>query len=437
MSQPFATPERILKLLKQVDMFRHVPTSVLETLAGNMIIATYAQDSMIILKGEPGHSMYLVIEGRVKIHDAEHNVAEMGTGMLFGEMSILDWEPRSMSVTALQPTTVGIIHQTDFYQVLRDHPDTMKDIVAVLSTRLRNQNATLINQLKTREQELEKLVNEKTHDLKQKNRELTDLLEQLTSTQERLVTQEKLASLGHLTAGIAHEIQNPLNFVNNFSELCMELIKELAEEKNEEERKALLSNLSTTLAKINKHGKRADSIVRNMMLHSRSGSSEKTPADINKISEEYLHLAYHGVRAKDPTFQCQLEFSPNTDLPKVNIVQQDISRVILNLLSNAFYAVNKRKKTGERDYTPLVKLSTRKIHNAVEIQIEDNGTGIPAAIKEKVFQPFFTTKPTGEGTGLGLSLSYDIITKGHGGQFSVESEEGKGTAFILTLPLDN
>lgn len=435
MNQPNIPLEKCYRLLKQVDIFQHVPSAVLEDLAKKMILASYAQDSLIILKGEPGNSMYLVIEGKVKIHDEEHNVAEMGEGMLFGEMSILDWEPRSMSVTTLLPTTVGIIHQTDFYQVVKDHPDTMKDIVKVLSSRLRNQNATLIAQLRSRHKELEKLVDEKTHDLQAKNRELTDLLQQLTSTQERLVTQEKLASLGHLTAGIAHEIQNPLNFVNNFSELCLELIRELSDEKSEDERKVLLSNLANTVNKIHKHGKRADSIVRNMMLHSRSGSSEKTIADLNKLSEEYLHLAFHGVRAKDPLFQCQLEFSPDPDLPPTAIVQQDISRVILNLLSNAFYAVNKRKKSGEPGFQSVVRLATRYRNGSAEIRIEDNGTGIPASLLEKIFQPFFTTKPTGEGTGLGLSLSFDIITKGHGGTFQVESEEGKGTSFILTLPV--
>ena len=431
MNQPNVPLEKCYRLLKQVDIFHHVPSAVLEDLAKKMILASYAQDSLIILKGEPGNSMYLVIEGKVKIHDEEHNVAEMGTGMLFGEMSILDWEPRSMSVTALLPTTVGIIHQTDFYQVVKDHPDTMK----VLSSRLRNQNSTLIAQLRSRHQELEKLVDEKTRDLQVKNRELTELLQQLTSTQERLVTQEKLASLGHLTAGIAHEIQNPLNFVNNFSELCLELIRELSEEKNDDERKALLSNLANTVNKIHKHGKRADSIVRNMMLHSRTGSSEKTIADLNKLSEEYLHLAFHGIRAKDPLFQCLLEFSPDPDLPPTAIVQQDISRVILNLLSNAFYAVNKRKKSGEAGFQATVRLATRYKNGWAEIRIEDNGTGIPANLLEKIFQPFFTTKPTGEGTGLGLSLSFDIITKGHGGTFNVESAEGKGTTFIITLPI--
>jgi signal transduction histidine kinase len=235
-----------------------------------------------------------------------------------------------------------------------------------------------------------------------------------------------MASLGQLTAGIAHEIKNPLNFVNNFAQLSSELIDDIAEEKDVEEKAAMMQDLKSNLDKINHHGKRADSIVQSMLQHSRGTAGEKQPTDINKLCEEFADLAYHGMRANVPSFNSAIVKNFDSSLPKVNVVQQEISRVVLNLLNNAFYAVKDKKDAK-------VEVSTKKIGNNVQIKVRDNGTGMPENVKQKIFEPFYTTKPTGEGTGLGLSLSFDII-KAHGGEIKVESEAGKFTEFTITLP---
>jgi signal transduction histidine kinase len=244
-----------------------------------------------------------------------------------------------------------------------------------------------------------------------------------------------MASLGELTAGIAHEIQNPLNFVNNFSEVSGELVDEMNEELDKgdiEEAKIIGKDLKENLSKINHHGKRAGAIVRGMLEHSRAGKGEKVQTDINALADEYLRLSYHGLRAKDKSFSADFATDLDPNLPKVNVVASDIGRVLLNLINNAFYAVNERSKKGEEGYYPKVLISSRQENGKVVVSVQDNGPGIPSSIKEKIFQPFFTTKPTGSGTGLGLSLSYDIV-KAHGGELRVESDESIGTKFILTL----
>lgn len=269
------------------------------------------------------------------------------------------------------------------------------------------------------------------------NRLLEKTLADLNATQSQLIQSEKMASLGELTAGIAHEIQNPLNFVNNFSEVSNELIGEMKEELasgNKDAALKMAEDIQQNLEKINIHGKRADAIVKNMLQHSRSNTGQKISTDINALAEEYLRLAYHGFRAKDQSFNTKFETRLDPTLPKIDLVPQEIGRVILNLVNNAFYAVNEKKKKDTAGYEPQVIVSTQKNNGRVEIKVQDNGDGIPQQVKEKIFQPFFTTKPTGEGTGLGLSLSYDIITKGHGGELKVNSGGGKGTEFIIYLP---
>ena len=427
--------QQCIQLLQQVELFRHVPANVIEALAKKMILATYPAEETIIHKGDPGNSMFVILEGKVKIHEGEHNLAEMTARHFFGELSILDSEPRSMSVTALESTTLGVIHQADVYQVLKDHPDAVRDIIGVLSHRLRNQNKTIVSQLKQRSAELELLVNAKTKDLIEKNEELASLLLELRRTQEQLITQEKLATLGHLTAGIAHEIQNPLNFITNFSSLSIELIDEFNQSNDENEKKDLLKDLSSNLQKIFDHGERADSIVKNMMLHSRTKVIEKTKTDLNKLIIDYMELAYHGIKVKNPEFDCETEVKLDQRISLVTLHPQNISRVILNLLGNAFYTVDKRSKASESAYQPYVRISTELNGDLVQIEIEDNGEGIPQHEMNNIFQPFFTTKPVGEGTGLGLSLSYDIITKEHGGSMSVESKAGKGTTFRIRIPV--
>jgi two-component system NtrC family sensor kinase len=268
----------------------------------------------------------------------------------------------------------------------------------------------------------------------QTNKALTDL----RLTQNQLIQSEKMASLGELTAGIAHEIQNPLNFVNNFSEVNTELIGEMKQEIDKgdlEEIKAIASDIEENSKKINQHGKRADAIVKGMLQHSQSGTGTKESTNLNALADECMRLAYHGLRAKDKTFYAELVTHLDETLPKINVIQQDMTRVMLNLFNNAFYAVNQKLKTAGADYKPEVTVSTSTENGQVIIKVKDNGIGIPDAIKDKIMQPFFTTKPTGEGTGLGLSLTYDMVVKGHGGSMQVNSVEGKGSEFIITLPI--
>jgi signal transduction histidine kinase len=278
--------------------------------------------------------------------------------------------------------------------------------------------------------ELEKKVTERTIELKQS-------LDNLKSTQAQLIQQEKMASLGELTAGIAHEIQNPLNFVNNFSEVNREMVAEMKNEiskGNYGEVKNIADDIEANEEKINHHGKRADAIVKGMLQHSRSSSRQKELTDINALCDEYLRLAYHGLRAKDKSFNAKFETDFDDSIEKINIVPQEIGRVILNLINNAFYTVSEKKKTAGSDYEPTVIVSTKKLNDQkVEIKVIDNGNGIPQKVVDKIFQPFFTTKPTGQGTGLGLSLAYDII-KAHGGDIRVQTKEGEGSEFIVQLP---
>lgn len=301
-------------------------------------------------------------------------------------------------------------------------------------------------QLLARQNELlEEQVASRTAEL---NQSLTDL----RATQAQLVQREKLASLGELTAGIAHEIQNPLNFVNNFAEVSVELVEELREERqkmdngrDEELEAELLNDLGQNARKISEHGKRAANIVRGMLEHSRVSTGQKQPTDLNALCAEYLRLSYHGLQAKDKTFcaTCTTDFAP--DLPHVGAVSEDLGRVLLNLFNNAFYAVRQRQQAEGDSYQPTVSVSTchltrpladeKTAASTVEIRIRDNGLGIPSAVRSKIFQPFFTTKPTGQGTGLGLSISYDIITKAHGGTLTVRTEPETFTEFVITLPV--
>ncbi|MEO5581349.1 MAG: tetratricopeptide repeat protein [Saprospiraceae bacterium] len=264
---------------------------------------------------------------------------------------------------------------------------------------------------------------------------LQDTLKDLKMTQQQLIQSEKMASLGELTAGIAHEIQNPLNFVNNFSEVTNELVDEMNVELDKgdiTEAKAIAEDVKQNLVKINHHGKRADAIVKGMLQHSRSSSAVKEPTDINVLADEYIRLCYHGLRAKDKSFNAIMKTDFDKSIGKINIIPQDVGRVLLNLYNNAFYVVNEKKLQIQGDYEPTVSIITKKINDKVEIKVIDNGNGIPQKVLDKIFQPFFTTKPTGQGTGLGLSLSYDII-KAHGGELKVETKEGEGSKFIVTI----
>lgn len=306
--------------------------------------------------------------------------------------------------------------------------------------KVREKQEAQIRQAEARKAELEHLVAARTSELTLQKEELEKTLAELQSAQTQLVHAEKMASLGELTAGIAHEIQNPLNFVNNFSELSIELAQELLEEiKKPQPDTGLVSDLLRDLAqnqeKINHHGKRAANIVTGMLQHARTSTGVKEPVDLNALADEYLRLSYHGLRAKDKSFNAKMITDFDPAVGKVEVIPQDMGRVLLNLINNAFYAVAQMKNQQTGDYEPTVTVRSRLGKNgAIEIRIKDNGTGIPDQVKAKIFQPFFTTKPTGQGTGLGLSLSYDIVTKGHGGALEVTTQEGQGTEFIIKLP---
>ena len=312
--------------------------------------------------------------------------------------------------------------------------------------------------LEKRSQELEKVVEQRTHEINLKadkirlqaeqlasaNKELEQKNQEIIKTQEQLIMQEKLASLGSLTAGIAHEIKNPLNFVNNFAALSTDLAKELHDEikqqkdrldpKNAQAIEELLTDLEQNVQKINEHGKRADSIVKGMLLHSRGKTGEKELTDINALLAEYVNLAYHGMRAQDRTFNVKIETSFDSTIGLVNIVPQNISRAFLNIVNNGCYAANEKRKIQGDSFSPTLQVSTKNLGEKVEIRIRDNGTGIPKNILEKIFNPFFTTKPTGVGTGLGLSLTYDIVVREHNGEIKVDTKEGEFAEFIITIP---
>ncbi len=283
---------------------------------------------------------------------------------------------------------------------------------------------------------LEKQVKQRTVQITAQKETLQNTLEELKETQAQLVQREKMASLGELTAGIAHEIQNPLNFVNNFSDVNAELLAELKDEintGNKAEALCIANDVIENEQKINHHGKRADAIVKGMLQHSRASSGKKEPTDINALADEYLRLSYHGLRAKDKDFNANFTTDFDESIGKIEVVPQDIGRVLLNLYNNAFYSVNEKKKKLNGTFEPTVSVSTKRQKAKIEIIVKDNGNGIAQKHLDKIFQPFFTTKPTGEGTGLGLSLAYDIITKEHNGTIKVESEEGEGSRFIINI----
>lgn len=276
--------------------------------------------------------------------------------------------------------------------------------------------------------------------LSKQKEELENTLTKLKTTQNQLVQSEKMASLGEMTAGIAHEIQNPLNFVNNFSDVNTELLDELKDELAKGNTQAaieIVNDIRENEEKINHHGRRADGIVKSMLQHSRTSSGKKELTDINALADEYVRLAYHGLRAKDKSFNAKFETDFDNSIAPIQVIPQEIGRVLLNLINNAFYAVNEKEKQNGENYQPTVTVATKKVGDYVEVTVKDNGYGIPQKVLDKIFQPFFTTKPPGQGTGLGLSLSYDIITKAHGGEFKVETNEGEGTVFVVSLPANN
>lgn len=378
--------------------------------------------------------LYLVVTSWKTIKRAEWTVVLAMTALTLGSLGWVflhkyfledfnDIENLIKTLVLLSAPTFLLVYVSIRYkQILMERQVEAKKVI-----RISEEKKQLLEQ---QNEMLEVQVNERTHDLEKS-------LTELKATQSQLIHAEKMASLGELTAGIAHEIQNPLNFVNNFSEVSVDLMEELDEELtvgNAEEVKAIATDLKQNLEKITTHGKRASFIVKGMLEHSRTNTGEKKPTDINILADEFLRLSYHGLRAKDKLFNAQLITSFDEDLPKINLVAQDIGRVLLNLFNNAFHAVAEKSASGVVDFEPKVTVGTNYLIDHIEIKVRDNGNGIPEHVLEKIFQPFFTTKPTGQGTGLGLSISFDIITKGHGGKLKVETREGEFTEFIITLP---
>lgn len=369
-----------------------------------------------VLRGKEISEYYKVIRPQMGFPNYAHDDVQYGYFFFFSEGGVYAWTQNEMKEEELQ------IYRR-FTSVLSLTYKRYKDL-----------------------QQAEALAEKAEQDLillKEEKKRTEDALAELRVTQKQLIQSEKMASLGELTAGIAHEIQNPLNFVNNFSEVSNELLDEMKTELSKgsiEEALAIAEDVRQNLEKITHHGKRADAIVKGMLQHSRSSSGTKEPTDINALCDEYLRLSYHGLRARDKSFNATIKTDFDSSIGTVEVIPQDLGRAILNLLTNAFYTVNEKKKSASAAgsanvYEPTVSVHTKKGKDAVEIEVSDNGNGIPQKIQAKIFQPFFTTKPTGQGTGLGLSLSYDIITKGHGGELKVETTENKGTRFIIIIPI--
>jgi len=379
----------------------------------------------------------------VVLNDATHE------GQFTRDPYIVATQPKSILCTPLcdRGKLSGILYLENNLTTeafTRDRVETLKILSAQAAISI--ENSRLYEQLEDYSRTLEIKVDERTHQLQEKNDELAATLQKLKATQDQIIAQEKLASLGALTAGIAHEIKNPLNFVNNFAELSAELTQELLEEiENHKERldpeskeyiEEILSDIEQNVKKINEHGKRADNIVRGMLMHSGGKAGERQPTDINALLAEYVNLAYHGMRAKDTSFNITIETNYDDSLAPLNVVPQNISRVFLNVINNACYAAHEKKKEIGEGFSPTLWVSTKSLGDRVEIRIRDNGKGIPQESLDKIFNPFFTTKPTGEGTGLGLSISHDIIVQEHRGEIKVETERGSYAEFIITLPKD-
>lgn len=433
----------------QLTVFRTVPENEhpqANIISNDSVIVKQAPFTTSVMSGSImlGFTTKEIIESKKKIRFASLIVS--GLVLIIGIIIGL-WLARTILVPVLELRDAARrVGEGDLSQRVRS---TGRDEIGELGKEF--------NAMVTDLAEARKELHETNLSLSSANSSLNNTLNELKSTQAQLIQSEKMASLGELTAGIAHEIQNPLNFVNNFSEINTELIDEMRQELssgNFEEAGTLAANIEENEKKIIYHGKRADAIVKSMLQHSRSSTAQKEPADINALADEYLRLCYHGLRAKDKTFNTTIPITIGTDfdktIEKINIVPQDIGRALLNLFTNAFYAVAEKaslrvrgEMPGDLPYEPTVSVTTKRINNKpgnnrpdnyrIEIRVKDNGIGIPQKVLDKIYHPFFTTKPAGRGTGLGLSLSYDII-KTHGGEIKVETKEGEGSEFIIQLP---
>ncbi|MBK6398783.1 MAG: cyclic nucleotide-binding domain-containing protein [Bacteroidetes bacterium] len=431
----FISPQNLLDSLVNSPFFEDLPRNVVEALCKKLTIVEMGLNYEVINKGDEGDSMYIILLGKVKIHDQHLTLTELSAGAVFGEMALIDNSTRSMSVSTLTECQMGVLSREDFYDVMKNYPDIFKYLISTLSNRLRNQNEVLLNQYRKRENELTELVKARTEELEKRNNELSDALEELRHSQVMIIRQAKLASLGELISDIAHEIQNPLNFVTNFSELSMELIDELKHDKKFSSDDEALKDLSQISEKINHHGKRAEAILKSMLKHHRNERRHMEQGDVNSICEEAIKVAVYSIKTRLPDFKFELEKDLDKKIPLIELVKHDIFRLIVNLLDNSFYSTNEKAVLAlenKENYTAKVKIESRLINDKVNLYVTDNGHGVDSSIREKIFQPFYTTKPAGEGTGLGLSLSFDIVTA-HGGKIDFVSTPEK-TVFHIELP---
>lgn len=430
------TDPKLIAILRKVDIFHDAPENILAELAVLVTCHEYQENQLIIRKGDEGDSLFIIASGRVRVHDGDQVVARMEAGNFFGEISFLDNAPRSMSVSADTLAVLYRISRDNFYSVFKSQPEITQKIVSTLTQRLRSQNERVLKDLRMREAELSQLVDERTKELVDKNEQLSKTLDELKATQEQLVQQEKLASLGQLTAGIAHEIKNPLNFVNNFAKLSFELVEEIIASTDKEEREEVGQYLRQNLEKIYEHGTRADGIVRGMLEHTRTGGEGTRQAiDINNLCEQFMNMAYESYKNASPDFKAEIIYDFQIGMPRVEVTSVDFSKLLLNLFNNALYAVREKAESKVPNYIPTITISTQIVNGRLIVSVKDNGTGIPDDIRNMIFNPFFTTKPTGQGAaGLGLSISHDIVMS-HGGTITCESEFGVGSVFVVSVPV--
>jgi signal transduction histidine kinase len=430
--------ETFYETLKGVKIFYHIPLEIIKQLAQKIVVRNYLANEPVFKKGDEGDCIYIILDGKVKLHEQEMIIAEMTSTDFFGEFSLLDNEPRSLSVTCTTATKLASLNRSDFYLVLKEHPESIKNIIEALIRRIREQNNKIFTYLKNLEKELEEEVSKKTADLRANNDELSFTIEKLKQTQQQLIIQEILASMGQLTAGIAHTLKNPLNFVNNFSQVSLDLISEVNKSNDETEKKELLNDLRINIEKINAHGKRANSIVENMLQHSTRRSGEKHLVNINELAEEIILIAFHNYRTNNPGFACEIKKLYAAELPQIAVSTKEISRVLLNMLNNAFYAAEEKKKEALKAnnlvHESLIIVKTSFDNNHIIISVKDNGNGVADEIKERIFEPFFTTKPIEQGNGLGLSMSNEIV-KMYGGEIKLQNSNKNGAEFTVSLPV--
>ncbi|HEX5002592.1 MAG TPA: cyclic nucleotide-binding domain-containing protein [Bacteroidia bacterium] len=414
------TLDLIAQALRKVDIFKSVTNAMLDELAGNIQIVSFSDGDVIITKGEEGDSMYVILQGTVRVHDDDYHVMSLGKYDFFGEIALLTHMNRISSVTAKGVCTVGVINRADFYAVLKQYPDVTRDIMNALCIRILRQNETLIAFLKNRESELVRLVEERTEELK--------------DAQRQQFLQEKMASLGQLSSGIAHEIKNPLNFVNNFSQLSKDLLGEYAVISDEAERLDIISNVEKNLERIIEHGRRADSILNKLTQISERESTPRTLVDINTLCREAVVKTYTRFMNEFPWFTSGITMVLDKKLPLISVSRDDLFRSISNLVMNSFESMEEkiRIKSGT-DYKPELIIETDSVDGQLIICVIDNGIGIKEENMGQIFLPFFTTKPSRRNIGIGLTLADNTI-RGIRGRIEVTSAWDTGARLVVTLP---